>query len=68
MIRIRQKDVSAMPALPAPPPPEPLPPRVAAFWNFDEDAHRARTPWRYAESPDEQAIREDAENRGCWTG
>ena len=21
--------------------------RVAAFWNFDEDARRAMTPWRY---------------------
>jgi hypothetical protein len=52
----------------APEAPEPLPPKVMAFWNFDEDAHRARTPWRYAESPAEQSMREQMERGGAWTG
>ena len=34
----------------APKAPEPLPARVATFWFFDEDAHRASRPWRDAES------------------
>jgi hypothetical protein len=53
---------------PAPPPPEPIPARVMRFWNYDEDAHRAMTPWRYAESPNEQAVREAAESDGSWAG
>ena len=48
--------------------PEPLPPRVKAFWDYDEDARRTRAPWRYLESPDEQLAREQAERNGSWTG
>jgi hypothetical protein len=47
---------------------EPVPPKVMAFWNYDEDAHRADRPWRYQESPNEQAVREQAESDGAWTG
>ena len=52
----------------APKAPEPLPARVAAFWFFDEDAHRASRPWRDAESPNEQAVREQLEGNGSWAG
>jgi hypothetical protein len=45
-----------------------LPPKVKAFFDYDEDAHRASRPWRYQESPNEQAIREQAESDGCWAG
>jgi hypothetical protein len=44
---------------------EPPPPKVLAFW-YAED--RPPPPWRYAESPEEQAIREQAERDGSWTG
>jgi hypothetical protein len=54
--------------LSAPQAAKPVPPRVLAFWNFDEDKHRAQTPWRYVESPNEQAVREQAERNGAWTG
>jgi hypothetical protein len=54
--------------LPAPEAVEPVPPKVLAFWNYDEDAHRADRPWRYQESPNEQTIREQAERDGCWAG
>jgi hypothetical protein len=54
--------------LPAPEAPEPPPPKVMAFWNYDEDARRARAPWRYAESPAEQSMREQLERDGAWTG
>jgi hypothetical protein len=56
------------PLLLAPQAPEPLPPKVKAFWDYDEDARRVRAPWRYAESPNEQAMREQLEANGCWTG
>jgi hypothetical protein len=51
---------------PAPEAPELLPPKVKAFWDYDEDAHRARTPWRYAESPNEQAIRVAKKGPNFW--
>jgi hypothetical protein len=54
--------------LPPAPKAEPVPAKVMAFWNYDEDAHRARAPWRYQENPNEQAIREQAERDGAWTG
>jgi hypothetical protein len=46
-----QPVTSPPPQLPAPqgeasvPQAEPIPARVLAFWNFDEDKHKARTPW-----------------------
>jgi hypothetical protein len=52
----------------APEAPEPRPPEVMAFWHFDEDARRISAPWRYVESPNEEALREQAENNGCRTG
>ncbi len=51
-----------------PPPVEPLPERVARFWFYDEDAARARAPWRFQESDAEQLIRERAERGGAWAG
>jgi hypothetical protein len=57
-----------LPPLLAPKAPEPLPPKVKAFWDYDEDAHRASRPWRYMENPNEQAVREQAERDGAWTG
>ena len=54
---------------PNPPvPPEPTPERILRFWNFDEDAHRAATPWRFQETPNETLIREAAERDGSWAG
>lgn len=50
---------------PAPLAPEPIPERIARFWYSEE---RARPPWRYTESPEEQSAREQAERDGCWTG
>jgi hypothetical protein len=58
----------SLPRLPALVEPEPIPERIKRFWDFDEDAHRARKPWRYVESPDEQSMREQAENNGAWAG
>ena len=58
----------APPLLLAPKAAEPPPPKVLAFWNYDEDAHRADRPWRYQESPNEELIREQAERDGCWAG
>jgi hypothetical protein len=48
--------------------PEPLPPKVKAFWDYDENVRRTRAPWRYAESPAEQSAREEMERGGAWTG
>jgi hypothetical protein len=45
-----------------------IPARVMRFWNYDEDTRSALTPWRLAESPNEQAIRKQLENNGCWAG
>jgi hypothetical protein len=50
------------------PVPDPVPPKVMAFWNYDEDEHRLARPWRYQESPNEELIREQLERNGCWTG
>jgi hypothetical protein len=48
--------------------PSPPPARVMAFWHHDEDAHLTSRPWRHMESPNEQAIREQAERDGSWAG
>ena len=46
----------------APKAPEPLPARVATFWFFDEDAHRASRP---CATP---RVREQLEGNGSWAG
>jgi hypothetical protein len=48
--------------------PFPVPAKVLAFWNYDENAHQIDRPWCYAESPNEQSVREQAERDGVWTG
>ena len=68
-IRVTLNDTVTPPLLlPAPQAAEPPPAKVMAFWHHDEDAHQIDRPWRYAESPNEQAVREQAERDGAWTG
>ena len=44
--------------------PEPLQPLVKAFWEHEE---QITPPWR-SESSEERVQRDEAQNRGCWTG